>query len=206
MPGIVVLAQWKDDGKGKATDKLTTKTRSTPASASEATTPTTRSWWTAEVRDHLLPSVILTPDSHLGDRQRCRGSPEALFRELDAMLERGVAIGLLVASPTLDVIAPYHSTIDKVTERFLGKNKIGTTGRGIGPAYADKINGVGIRIADVFDEAILKDKVEAALEVKEPPADQGLQPGVPSASRRSSRTCAATPSDSSRWSRTPRCS
>jgi adenylosuccinate synthase len=64
------------------------------------------------------------------------------------------------------VIASYHSTIDKVTERFLGKNKIGTTGRGIGPAYSDKINRIGIRVADIFDEGILREKVEAALETK----------------------------------------
>ena len=66
--------------------------------------------------------------------------------------------------------------MDKVTERFLGKNQIGTTGRGIGPAYADKINRVGVRIADLFDEKILHEKVEAALDVPQPPAHQGLQP------------------------------
>ena len=93
-------------------------------------------------------------------------SPEALFRELDAMIERGVPMGRLVVSSNAHVIASYHSTIDKVTERFLGKNKIGTTGRGIGPAYADKINRVGIRVADIFDEEILREKVEAALEAK----------------------------------------
>ena len=93
-------------------------------------------------------------------------SPEALFRELDALTARDVPMGRLVVSANAHVIASYHSTIDKVTERFLGKNKIGTTGRGIGPAYADKINRVGIRIADLFDEEILREKVEAALEVK----------------------------------------
>jgi adenylosuccinate synthase len=71
-----------------------------------------------------------------------------------------------MVSANAHVIASYHSTIDKVSERFLGKNKIGTTGRGIGPAYADKINRVGIRIADLFDEQILSEKVEAALESK----------------------------------------
>ena len=61
------------------------------------------------------------------------------------------------------VITLYHRTLDKVTERFLGKRQIGTTGRGIGPAYADKINRVGIRIQDLFDENILRQKVEGAL-------------------------------------------
>ncbi|HEU5455486.1 MAG TPA: adenylosuccinate synthase, partial [Nocardioides sp.] len=90
----------------------------------------------------------------------------ALFRELDALTERKVRMGRLVVSSNAHVIASYHSTIDKVTERFLGKNKIGTTGRGIGPAYADKINRIGIRVADLFDEGILREKVEAALETK----------------------------------------
>src|ERR671921_63358 len=72
----------------------------------------------------------------------------------------------LVVSANAHVIASYHSTIDKVAERFLGANKLGTTGRGIGPAYADKINRIGIRIADVFDEGILAAKVEAALDLK----------------------------------------
>jgi adenylosuccinate synthase len=56
--------------------------------------------------------------------------------------------------------------LDKVTERFLGKRKLGTTGRGIGPTYADKMNRVGIRVQDLFDESILRQKVEAALDVK----------------------------------------
>jgi adenylosuccinate synthase len=93
-------------------------------------------------------------------------SPEALFRELDALEARGVDVTRLLVSANAHVIASYHSTIDKVTERFLGKNRIGTTGRGIGPAYADKINRIGIRVADLFDESILRQKVEGSLEVK----------------------------------------
>ena len=60
------------------------------------------------------------------------------------------------------LITPYHRTIDKVSERFLGKSKIGTTGRGIGPAYADKINRIGIRVQDLFDPSILRQKLEGA--------------------------------------------
>jgi adenylosuccinate synthase len=71
-----------------------------------------------------------------------------------------------VVSGSTHLITSYHTAIDKVTERFLGKNQIGTTGRGIGPAYADKINRIGVRVADVFDEKILRAKVEAALETK----------------------------------------
>jgi adenylosuccinate synthase len=69
-------------------------------------------------------------------------------------------------SANAHLIAPYHRVVDKVTERFLGKRRIGTTGRGIGPAYADKINRVGLRVQDLFDEKILRQKVEGALEQK----------------------------------------
>ena len=69
-------------------------------------------------------------------------------------------------SESAHIIAPYHRVLDKVTERFLGKHKIGTTGRGIGPAYADKINRVGIRVHDLFNAEHLHDKVEASLHQK----------------------------------------
>jgi adenylosuccinate synthase len=169
MPGIVVLgAQWGDEGKGKATDLLTTEDAidfcvrtSGGHNAGHTIVVDGQKFAT-----HLLPSGILTPDCTSVIGNGVVVSPEALFREVDAMVERKVPMGQLVVSSNAHVIASYHSIIDKVTERFLGKNKIGTTGRGIGPAYADKINRVGIRIADIFDEAILREKVEAALEVK----------------------------------------
>jgi len=81
-------------------------------------------------------------------------------------LPRGIDVSRLVVSSHAHIITAYHRTIDRVTERFLGKSKIGTTGRGIGPAYADKINRVGIRVQDLFDEGILRQKVEGALDLK----------------------------------------
>ena len=91
---------------------------------------------------------------------------EVLFEELDALASRGVDVSRLKVSANAHVITQYHRTLDKVTERFLGKRQIGTTGRGIGPTYADKINRVGIRIQDLFDENILRQKVEGALDQK----------------------------------------
>ncbi|NDE18477.1 adenylosuccinate synthase, partial [bacterium] len=91
---------------------------------------------------------------------------EVLFAEIDALSARGIDVSRLKVSANAHVITLYHRTLDKVTERFLGKRQIGTTGRGIGPTYADKINRVGIRIQDIFDEGILRQKVESALEVK----------------------------------------
>ena len=169
MPGIVVLgAQWGDEGKGKATDLLTTDHS---IDVCVRTSGGHNAGHTIVVdgekfATHLLPSSILTPGCISVIANGVVVSPEALFRELDALTERKVQMGRLVVSSNAHVIASYHSTIDKVTERFLGKNKIGTTGRGIGPAYADKINRIGIRVADLFDEGILREKVEAALETK----------------------------------------
>jgi adenylosuccinate synthase len=169
MPAIVVLgAQWGDEGKGKATDLLAT---SSPIDYVVRTSGGHNAGHTIVVdgekfATHLLPSGILTPGATSVIANGVVVSPEALFRELDALIERGVEIAPLVVSANAHVIASYHSTIDKVSERFLGKNQIGTTGRGIGPAYGDKVNRVGIRVADLFDEGILRQKVEAALDVR----------------------------------------
>jgi adenylosuccinate synthase len=92
--------------------------------------------------------------------------PSVLFEEIKGLNERGIDTSRLKISTNAHLITPYHRTIDKVSERFLGKSKIGTTGRGIGPAYADKINRIGIRVQDLFDPSILKQKVEGALRDK----------------------------------------
>jgi len=168
MPAIMVLgAQWGDEGKGKATDLLAATTDNidfvvrTSGGHNAGHTIVING---EKFATHLLPSGILTPGATCVIANGVVVSPEALFRELDLLIERGVELAPLVVSANAHVIASYHSTIDKVTERFLGKNQIGTTGRGIGPAYADKINRIGIRIADLFDEKILREKVEAALD------------------------------------------
>ncbi len=172
MPAIVILgAQWGDEGKGKATDLLAQQHGEGSIDFVVRTSGGHNAGHTIVVNGekfatHLLPSGILTPGATSVIANGVVVSPEALFRELDELIARGVEIGpdQLVVSANAHVIASYHSTIDKVTERFLGKNQIGTTGRGIGPAYADKINRVGIRIADLFDEGILRQKIEAALD------------------------------------------
>src|SRR6476620_3472491 len=169
MPGIVVLgAQWGDEGKGKATDLLTTEDSidfcvRTSGGHNAGHTIVVNG---EKFATHRLPSGILTPGCTSVIANGVVISPEALFRELDALAARGVDVSRLVVSANAHVIASYHQTIDKVTERFLGENKVGTTGRGIGPAYGDKVNRVGIRVADLFDEKILREKVEAALEVR----------------------------------------
>ena len=89
-----------------------------------------------------------------------------LFEEIDGLEARGVDTSRLLVSASAHIIAPYNRVLDKVTERFLGSRKIGTTGRGIGPTYADKMSRTGIRVQDLFDEKILRQKVEAALQFK----------------------------------------
>ena len=91
---------------------------------------------------------------------------DVLFSEIEGLAARGVDASHMVISASAHLITSYHQVIDKVTERFLGKARIGTTGRGVGPAYADKVNRIGLRIQDLFDESILRQKVEAALEQK----------------------------------------
>ena len=174
MPAIVILgAQWGDEGKGKATDLLATQSERGGAHIDYCvrTSGGHNAGHTIVVNGekfatHLLPSGILTPGCTSVIANGVVVAPDALFREVDGLNARGVDTSHLVVSANAHVIASYHTALDKVTERFLGKNKIGTTGRGIGPAYADKINRTGIRIADLFDEGILTKKVEGALEVK----------------------------------------
>jgi adenylosuccinate synthase len=169
VPAIAVLgAQWGDEGKGKATDLLAT---SETIDYVVRTSGGHNAGHTIVIdgekfATHLLPTGILTPGCTAVIGNGVVVSPEQLFNELDSLAQRRPELGSLVVSANAHVIASYHSTIDKVTERFLGANKIGTTGRGIGPAYADKVNRLGIRIADLFDEGILRKKVEGSLEAK----------------------------------------
>jgi adenylosuccinate synthase len=89
-----------------------------------------------------------------------------LFEEIDGLTARGHDCSSLLVSANAHIIPGYNRTLDKVTERFLGQRKIGTTGRGIGPTYADKMNRIGIRVQDLFDQHILHQKVEGALDQK----------------------------------------
>jgi adenylosuccinate synthase len=115
---------------------------------------------------HLLPSGILTPGVTPVIGNGVVVDLSVLFEELDALEARGLDTSRLVVSANAHLIPPYNRTLDKVTERFLGSRRIGTTGRGIGPTYADKMSRVGIRVQDLFDEKILEQKVTGALELK----------------------------------------
>ena len=167
MPAVVIIgAQWGDEGKGKATDLLAEHIDYVVKFNGGNNAGHTVVIGDEKYALHLLPSGILTPGVTPVISNGVVIDISVLFAELDALNSRGIDTSKLRVSANAHVITDYHRTLDKVTERFLGKRQIGTTGRGIGPTYADKINRVGIRIQDIFDEGILRQKVEAALEIK----------------------------------------
>ncbi|MER7553377.1 MULTISPECIES: adenylosuccinate synthase [Streptomyces] len=167
MPALVLLgAQWGDEGKGKATDLLGGSVDYVVRYQGGNNAGHTVVVGDQKYALHLLPSGILSPGCTPVIGNGVVVDPAVLLSELSGLNERGVDTSKLLISGNAHLITPYNVTLDKVTERFLGKRKIGTTGRGIGPTYADKINRVGIRVQDLYDESILVQKVEAALEQK----------------------------------------
>ncbi len=167
MPAVLITgAQWGDEGKGRATDLLGSRVDYVVKFNGGNNAGHTVVIGEEKYALHLLPSGILTPGVVPVIGNGVVVDLGVLKQELDALSSRGVDVSKLKVSANAHVITAYHRTLDKVTERFLGKRQIGTTGRGIGPAYADKINRVGIRIQDIFDESILRQKVEAALDFK----------------------------------------
>ena len=167
MPAIVLVgAQWGDEGKGKATDLLGSRVDYVVRYQGGNNAGHTVVIGDKKFALHLLPSGILTPDCVPVIGNGVVIDPAVLLQELAGLNEKGVDTSKLLISGNAHLITPYHVTLDKVTERFLGKSKIGTTGRGIGPTYADKISRVGIRVQDLFDEKILTQKVEGSLASK----------------------------------------
>ncbi|NKY46747.1 adenylosuccinate synthase [Nocardia cerradoensis] len=168
MPAIVLIgAQWGDEGKGKATDLLggrvqwVVRYQGGNNAGHTVVLPNGDNFAL-----HLIPSGILTPGVTNVIGNGVVIDPGVLLDELAGLEQRSVDTTRLLLSADAHLIMPYHVAIDKVTERFLGNKKIGTTGRGIGPCYQDKVARVGVRVADVLDEKILTQKVEAALEFK----------------------------------------
>jgi adenylosuccinate synthase len=167
MPAIVVLgAQWGDEGKGKATDLLGEQVDFVVKYNGGNNAGHTIVVGGEKYALHLLPSGVLSPGVTPVIGNGVVVDLSVLFEEIDAINARGVDTSRLLVSANAHVITDYHRTIDKVGERFLGNAKIGTTGRGIGPAYADKMSRLGVRMQDLFDEKILRQKIEGALELK----------------------------------------
>jgi adenylosuccinate synthase len=167
MPAIVLLgAQWGDEGKGKATDLLGSRVDAVVKFNGGNNAGHTIVVGSEKYALHLLPSGILTPGCTPIIGNGVVVDLGVLFEEIDGLNARGVDTSRLLVSAAAHVITPYNRTLDKVTERFLGSRKLGTTGRGIGPTYADKMARVGIRIQDLFDADVLREKVAGALSFK----------------------------------------
>lgn len=163
---VIVGAQWGDEGKGKATDLLGPRADYVvkPNGGNNAGHTVVVNGQKFELK--LLPAGILSENATPVIGNGVVVNPEALFSEIEGLQARGADTSKLKISANAHLVAPYHQTMDKVTERFLGKRAIGTTGRGIGPAYMDKVGRLGIRVQDILDEPILRQKVEGALRQK----------------------------------------
>lgn len=169
MPSVIVLgAQWGDEGKGKASDQLGTAVDYVVKFNGGNNAGHTVVVNGEKFALHLLPAGILSPNCTPVIGNGVVVDLHVLFEEIADLESRGVDTSRLKISPNAHVIPPYNKAMDAVNERMLGKRKLGTTGRGIGPTYADKMNRIGIRIQDLYDPSILRQKVEGALRQKNP--------------------------------------
>jgi len=168
MPAIVLIgAQWGDEGKGKVTDLLggqvgyVVRYQGGNNAGHTVVTPDGEKYAL-----HLLPSGVLTPGCTPVIGNGVVVDPKVLIDEIDGLEQRGLSCERLLISGDAHLIMPHHRALDKVTERFLGSARIGTTGRGIGPAYGDKLARVGIRMQDLLDPGILRQKLDLVLREK----------------------------------------
>jgi len=168
MPAIVLIgAQWGDEGKGKVTDLLgervnyVVRYQGGNNAGHTVVLPDGRKFAL-----HLMPSGVLTPGCTPVIGNGVVVDPQVLLGEIDHLTERGISCERLLLSADAHLIMPHHRALDRVVERYLGPARIGTTGRGIGPAYGDKVARVGIRVQDLLDPGILRQKLELVLREK----------------------------------------
>jgi len=163
---VIVGAQWGDEGKGKITDILAREQDLIVRYQGGNNAGHTIVTGEVKLALHLVPSGILRPNVTpvIGDGVVV--DPAVLLEEMDALAARDISCERLLVSGNAHLIMPYHLELDKVTERYLGRAKLGTTRRGIGPAYADKAARIGLRVQDLLDMKIFAAKLEVALKEK----------------------------------------
>ncbi|MFC5822376.1 adenylosuccinate synthase [Nonomuraea insulae] len=167
MPAAVLVgAQWGDEGKGKATDLLGGDVDFVVRYQGGNNAGHTVVIGDQKYALHLLPTGILSPEVVPVIGNGVVIDPGVLLSEIDGLAARGISAERLLISSNAHLIMPHHKALDKVTERYLGQARIGTTGRGIGPAYGDKIARMGVRVQDLLDPGILAKKIEVALTEK----------------------------------------
>jgi adenylosuccinate synthase len=167
MPAsIVVGAQWGDEGKGKATDYLADRMDFVVRYQGGNNAGHTILAEGHTLKLQLIPSGVLYPHITSLIADGVVVDPRVLLEEMDGLAALGIDPSRLVVSGNCHMIMPYHLELEKVTERFLGRNALGTTKRGIGPAYGDKAARIGLRLQDLFDQKILREKLDVALREK----------------------------------------
>ena len=167
MPGVALVGlQWGDEGKGKVTDLLARDTDVVVRYQGGNNAGHTIVVGGERYALHLVPTGILYPHCTPVIGPGVVVNPQVLLEEMDALGARGIDTSRLVLSGNAHLIMPYHLELDRVTERRLGKNRLGTTKRGIGPAYADKAARIGLRVQDMLDPKIFEEKLDVALKEK----------------------------------------
>jgi len=163
---IVLGAQWGDEGKGRVVDFFAESADFVVRFQGGNNAGHTIVVGDEKLALSLIPSGILYPDCTPVIASGTVIDPAVLFAEMDMVAGKGLDPTRVRVSSNAHLIMPYHRKLDAVIERYLGKNQIGTTEKGIGPAYTDKYARFGIRVQDLFDPKIFAEKVEAALEEK----------------------------------------
>ena len=167
MPATVVVGtQWGDEGKGKLTDLLAKEMSVVVRYQGGHNAGHTIVVEGVSFALQLIPSGILYPHITPVIGNGVVVDPAVLLSEVDTLAAKGVDCSKLRVSGNAHLIMPYHQELDRVTERYLGKNKLGTTKRGIGPAYADKAARVGLRVQDLLDAKIFRQKLDVVLKEK----------------------------------------
>lgn len=164
MPGLAIIgAQWGDEGKGKIVDYLTAEADVVVRYSGGNNAGHTVVVDGKTVRLHLVPSGILYPDVECYIGNGVVLEPEVFIGELDQLAEQGFNLAQLRISDRAHLLLPYHRDLDKLEEEARGRYKLGTTGRGVGPAYVDKVAREGIRLADLADEEWLRERLDAVV-------------------------------------------
>ncbi len=167
MPGAVIVGtQWGDEGKGRFTDYLARESSMVVRYQGGHNAGHTLVVDGTVFALQLVPSGVLYPHVTPVIGNGVVIDPAVLVEELDMLEDQGIDTSRVRISGNAHLIMPYHQELDRVTERFLGKNRLGTTKRGIGPAYADKALRIGLRVQDLLDPKIFREKLELALREK----------------------------------------
>jgi adenylosuccinate synthase len=167
MPATVIVGtQWGDEGKGKITDYFADQADMVIRFQGGNNAGHTIVVAGEVHKFHLLPSGVIHPGKNVVIGNGVVVDPEVLLKELSELHDRGYSSDNLRISDRANVIMPYHKLMDGIEEKFKGKGKIGTTGRGIGPTYTEKVSRNGIRMADLLDPESLDEKLEVVIALK----------------------------------------